>query len=144
VIISPATHLLDDLRPPISHYISKLRERQFDILRFVYKYTQEHGHSPTIREVGNAVGISSTSVVNYNINQLQKWGFLNRTGGTSRTILLTEAGCRVIDKHTPNDLNAEIVRLLLENRVLRERCQQLERMCATLGQGKELHLTSPY
>ncbi|WP_405911613.1 LexA family protein [Streptomyces sp. NBC_00963] len=39
----------------------------------------EHGRCPTMREIGNAVGLSSTSSVNYQLRRLQAQGFVTRT-----------------------------------------------------------------
>ena len=37
--------------------------RQLDVLQFIYKEVQEHGYPPTVREICNAVQLSSTSTV---------------------------------------------------------------------------------
>jgi repressor LexA len=50
----------------------------------------EHGRPPTIREIGKAVGINSTSVVNYNLGKLEEKGFLDRDPDVSRGLRLTE------------------------------------------------------
>jgi repressor LexA len=49
-------------------------------------YVAEHGFPPTIREIGTATGINSTSVVNYNLNKLVQAGYLERSGRVSRGI----------------------------------------------------------
>jgi repressor LexA len=63
-----------------------LSERQRAILRFIETWSDEHGYPPTIREIGTAVNINSTSVVNYNLNKLVKEGFINRSQDVSRGI----------------------------------------------------------
>ena len=55
-----------------------LSKRQQDILQFTQGYMGEHGRPPTIREIGKAVGINSTSVVNYNLGKLEEKGYLDR------------------------------------------------------------------
>lgn len=67
-----------------------LSERQRKILEFFRKFQQESGFPPTIREIGKAVGISSTSVVNYNLNRLEEMGFIEREESVSRGIRLLE------------------------------------------------------
>ena len=67
-----------------------LSERQRRIVQFIKSFHLENGYPPTIREIGEAVGISSTSVVNYNLNALQKEGFILRDRTVSRGIRLTE------------------------------------------------------
>jgi len=68
----------------------KLSERQNKILNFIRRYLHEHGYPPTIREIGQATGISSTSVVKYNLEKLQNLGYLTRTGEISRGLRLTD------------------------------------------------------
>jgi repressor LexA len=67
-----------------------LSERQRKILEFIKSFTLDSGYPPTIREIGQAVGISSTSVVNYNLNALQKEGHIMRDRTVSRGIRLAE------------------------------------------------------
>lgn len=68
----------------------KLSERQHKMLDFIRKFSLENGYPPSIREIGSAVGISSTSVVNYNLNRLEEQGYLDRDQNVSRGIRLTE------------------------------------------------------
>lgn len=69
----------------------KLSERQRDILNFIRDFAQENGYPPTIRQIGQAVGITSTSVVNYNLNKLEKEGYLARDLKVSRGLRLADA-----------------------------------------------------
>lgn len=61
-----------------------LTERQDKILTYISTAIEDHGYPPTIREIGKAVGISSTSVVNYHLNKLKDMGLLERDGQVSR------------------------------------------------------------
>lgn len=61
-----------------------LSERQQKIYEFITKFTREKGRPPTIREIGAHVGISSTSVVNYNLNILAREGLIQREKEVSR------------------------------------------------------------
>lgn len=67
---------------------NKLSERQQNILRFMYGYVENKGFPPTIREIGEATGINSTSVVNYNLNKLVDAGYLEREKKFSRGLRL--------------------------------------------------------
>jgi repressor LexA len=67
---------------------TKLSEKQRGILRFIETFTDAHGYPPTIREIGQAIGIASTSVVNYNLDKLEEAGYLVRTSHSSRGIRL--------------------------------------------------------
>jgi repressor LexA len=68
----------------------KLSDRQQGMLEFIRKFGEEKGYPPTIRQIGEAVGISSTSVVNYNLNKLEKEGHLTRDLKVSRGVRLVE------------------------------------------------------
>lgn len=65
-----------------------LSDRQRDILQFIIQFVQEHEYPPTIREIGDRVSISSTSVVNYNLNKLAEAELLSRHSEISRGISL--------------------------------------------------------
>ena len=65
--------------------------RQEKILDFIRRFSNDHGFPPTIREIGQDVGISSTSVVNYNLNVLEKKRYLERDRNVSRGLRLTQA-----------------------------------------------------
>jgi repressor LexA len=70
--------------------MSKLSQRQEHILRFLEEYTGEHGYPPSIRDIGMAVGISSTSVVDYNLRVLERGGLIWRDREISRGIGVTQ------------------------------------------------------
>ena len=67
----------------------QLSERQQNIMNFLKTFTLDNGYPPTIRQIGAAVGITSTSVVNYNLNILQKAAYISRDPTVSRGIRLT-------------------------------------------------------
>lgn len=68
----------------------KLSERQRNIVSFMDRYLHEHGYPPTIREIGEATNINSTSVVNYNLNKLVTLGYLERSATKSRGLRLVK------------------------------------------------------
>ena len=57
---------------------------------FIRQFIAEHQFPPTIREIGGKVGISSTSVVKYNLDILERKGVINRNREISRGIRLTD------------------------------------------------------
>jgi repressor LexA len=63
-----------------------LSERQQNILQFIRDFIADNRFPPTIREIGEEVGISSTSVVKYNLDALEKKGLIERDGDISRGI----------------------------------------------------------
>ncbi len=68
----------------------KLSDRQRKMLDFIRMFSMQSGYPPSIREIGKAVDISSTSVVNYNLNRLVEQGYLDRDQNVSRGLRLTE------------------------------------------------------
>ncbi len=67
-----------------------LSARQEKILECIKMYIERSGYPPTIREIGEYAGITSTSVVNYNLNVLQREGLIVRDKTVSRGIRLVE------------------------------------------------------
>ncbi len=54
------------------------------ILSYVNQYIQENGYSPSVREIGAAVGLSSTASVSYQLRQLKQKGLLQDSGAKGR------------------------------------------------------------
>jgi len=66
-----------------------LGERHQKILEFLQDYQRENKYPPSIREIGEKTGISSTSVVNYYLDQLEKKGMIERDRKISRGVRLS-------------------------------------------------------
>ena len=82
----------------------KLTDRRRQILRFIAEATDEHGYPPTVREIGEAVGLSSSSSVHFHLKALTEGGFLHRDGSLTRALRISEDGAIAIDTpipHTP-------------------------------------------
>src|SRR4051812_38078674 len=71
--------------------LRKLSERQKNILKYIESYVDERGYPPSIREIGDRVGISSTSVVDYNLKVLERDGYIRRDREVSRGLELVGA-----------------------------------------------------
>ena len=65
-----------------------LSSRQQQVLEFVRAGVARHGYPPSIREIGDAVGLRSTSSVAYQLKALQEKGYLQRDPGRPRTMEL--------------------------------------------------------
>jgi repressor LexA len=68
-----------------------LGERHQKILDFIQEYQSKHKHPPSIREIGEDCDISSTSVVNYYLDQLEKSGNIERDRKISRGLRLSNS-----------------------------------------------------
>lgn len=63
-----------------------LTERQREILDFIQARIEEQGYPPTIREIGEVMGIRSTNGVNDHLKALERKGYLKREGLKSRAL----------------------------------------------------------
>ncbi len=70
--------------------LEQLSLRQEKIIQFIRDFKEEFNYSPSIRDIQTRLGISSTSVVDYNLKELGKRGLLRRSKNVSRTIELIE------------------------------------------------------
>lgn len=66
-----------------------LTERQLEVLRFIAEQIDERGYPPTIREIGEALSISSTNGVNDHLKALERKGYLTRDPMLSRSLMVT-------------------------------------------------------
>jgi repressor LexA len=68
--------------------MQKLTERQRAVLTFISASIDERGFPPTLREIGNHLGIRSTNGVNDHLRALERKGYLTREDMKSRTLRL--------------------------------------------------------
>jgi repressor LexA len=65
-----------------------LTDRQREIYDYVTRYTDAHGYPPTVREIGEAVGLASPSTVHAHLANLERAGYLRRDPTKPRAIEL--------------------------------------------------------
>src|SRR5204863_61762 len=72
--------LWDEGRIVPEHRITdiSLTARQREILEVIERNMREHGYPPSVREIGEAVGLTSPSTVHNHLNTLQRLGYLRR------------------------------------------------------------------
>jgi repressor LexA len=63
-----------------------LTARQGRILEFIREWVEQHGYPPSVREIGEAVGLVSPSSVAYQLKELEKKGFLRRDPNRPRAV----------------------------------------------------------
>jgi repressor LexA len=66
--------------------VKSLSPKQERIIKFVTEFLNDKGYPPTIRDIAAGCGISSTSVVAYNLNKLEQAGYIRRHSDISRGI----------------------------------------------------------
>jgi repressor LexA len=64
----------------------KLSERQQSILDFLKEFTSRNGYPPSVREIGEAVGLSSSSTVHSHLNALEDKGYIRRDPSSARAL----------------------------------------------------------
>ncbi|WP_326716661.1 transcriptional repressor LexA [Vagococcus jeotgali] len=75
--------------------------RQINVLRYIYEQVEEKGYPPTVREIGTAVNLSSTSTVHGHLSRLEKKGLIQRDPTKPRAIELTDEGLKLIGVKSP-------------------------------------------
>ena len=65
-----------------------ITKRQQAILDFIKQEVDKRGYPPSVREIGLAVGLSSTASVHNQLNQLEKKGFIRKDKSTTRGIMI--------------------------------------------------------
>jgi repressor LexA len=80
-------------RPDPSHVLTW---RQRKVLQVIRESVQRRGYPPSMREIGEAVGLTSTSSVSYQLSTLQNKGYLRRDAGRPRTVEVRLPGHPVV------------------------------------------------
>jgi repressor LexA len=67
-----------------------LTKRQREIFEFIRRYSHKHGYPPTVRDIGRAVGLASSSTVHTHLANLERIGLLRRDPSKPRAIELRD------------------------------------------------------
>jgi repressor LexA len=79
--------------------IMDLTKRQQEIFEFIKRYSTKHGYPPTVRDIGKAVGLASSSTVHAHLSNLEKVGLLRRDPSKPRALELLD---RAVDTAVDN------------------------------------------
>ena len=71
-----------------------LTKRQQEIFDFIRSYSEKHGYPPTVRDIGKAVGLASSSTVHAHLSNLEKLGVLRRDPSKPRALELLDRATR--------------------------------------------------
>ncbi|EHO48560.1 transcriptional repressor LexA [Lentilactobacillus kisonensis] len=70
--------------------------KQYQILHYIWEKVNEKGYPPTVREIGEAVNLSSTSTVHGHISRLERKGYIVKDPSKPRALEVTTAGLDVL------------------------------------------------
>jgi repressor LexA len=70
----------------------ELNHREKDILKFIEKHIKQNSYPPSVREIGKAVGLTSTATVHAYIAKLIKKGYIKKEDQKGRTLKLLKGG----------------------------------------------------
>src|SRR6202049_3291937 len=85
----------------------QLTERQTKILDYIRYVTRARSYPPSVREIGEAVGLSSSSTVHNHLNQLERRGLIKRDPSKSRTVQLVQDAD--VDQQRRNAVSVPVV-----------------------------------
>ena len=70
--------------------MKELTPKQQEIYEYIVQFTQDKGYPPSVREIGQALGLKSPSTVHFHIKGLENAGVLTKAAGKTRAMTLTE------------------------------------------------------
>src|ERR1700759_2857100 len=73
-----------------------LTKRQQEIFDFIRKYSAKYGYPPTVRDIGKAVGLASSSTVHAHLANLERLGLLRRDPSKPRAIELLDRAVEAV------------------------------------------------
>ncbi len=74
----------------------ELTKRQQEIFEFIKEYSARHGYPPTVRDIGKAVGLASSSTVHAHLANLEKVGLLRRDPTKPRAIEMLDRAAEAV------------------------------------------------
>ncbi len=79
-----------------------LTKRQQEIFDFIKRYSAKHGYPPTVRDIGKAVGLASSSTVHAHLANLEKLGLLRRDPSKPRALELLDKASSAVGNAVDN------------------------------------------
>jgi SOS-response transcriptional repressor LexA len=77
--------------------VTEPTKRQREVLRVIHRSVMLRGHSPTYRELCEALNVSSKNAVNDHLSALENKGMIIKRPGECRGLILTDLGCNALE-----------------------------------------------
>ncbi len=90
--------------------MNKLSNRQNDILEFIKNRVKQKGYPPSVREIGEAVGLASSSTVHGHLERLEKKGYIRRDPTKPRAI-------EIISEDIYSEIDSSVVKVPIVGKV---------------------------
>ncbi len=84
-------------KQPDADFAEGLTARQRDILAVIRSAVEERGYPPSVREIGEAVGLTSPSSVAHQLGVLEKKGLLRRDANRPRALVVADETSSIVD-----------------------------------------------
>ena len=68
----------------------KLTPKQQQIYDYILSFTSQHGYPPSVREIGEAVGLRSPSTVHFHLKHMEELGVIGKGAGKGRALTLAQ------------------------------------------------------
>ncbi|MDR2956852.1 MAG: transcriptional repressor LexA [Coriobacteriales bacterium] len=94
-----------------------LTERQREVLSFIQTFAFENSYPPSVRDIGEAVGLSSTSSVHAHLNTLEEKGYIRRDGSSARALTVISDDPEYQKAGGPTEIIRSIISLPLIGQV---------------------------
>ncbi len=75
-----------------------ISKRQRQVLEYIAQHMQSHGYPPSVRDIGERVGLASPSTVFSHLTSLEQKGFIRREKESARAIIILEKGWQVLEE----------------------------------------------
>lgn len=91
------------------YVMTKLSKRQKEILEFIKKEVQTKGYPPSVREIGEAVGLASSSTVHGHLARLESKGFIRRDPTKPRAIEILDGDFTSLMANSSKVVNVPVI-----------------------------------
>ena len=96
--------------------LSRMQQQIYD---YIVRTIREQGYAPSVREIGDAVGLKSPSTVHFHLKHMEEMGVIERSAGKGRTITLTGG---LPEENPPEDRIPIVGRVAAGTPILAQEC----------------------